>query len=91
MTLGGVAALAADTWKHRATTYDGTTWRLYVDGAEVASKPFTKAIPTSTGPLKIGGNALWGEFFSGGIDEMHVYDHALTIAEIQADMNRAVG
>ncbi|HEX5922362.1 MAG TPA: LamG-like jellyroll fold domain-containing protein [Baekduia sp.] len=89
--LGGVAALAADTWKHLATTYDGTTWRLYVDGAQVASKPFTKAIPTSTGPLKIGGNALWGEFFSGRIDEVRVYDHALTVAEIQADMNRAVG
>jgi Concanavalin A-like lectin/glucanases superfamily/Glucose / Sorbosone dehydrogenase len=63
----------------------------YVGGAEVASKPFTKAIPTSTGPLKIGGDALWGEFFSGRIDELRVYDHALTVAEIQADMNRAVG
>jgi hypothetical protein len=89
--LGGVAALPADTWKHLATTYDGTTWRLYVDGVEVSSKPYTKPIPTSTSPLKIGGNALWGEFFSGRIDEVRVYDHGLTAAEVQADMNRAVG
>ena len=89
--LGGIAALPADTWKHLATTYDGTTWRLYVDGVEVSSKPYTKPIPASTSPLKIGGNALWGEFFSGRIDEVRVYDHGLTAAEVQADMNRAVG
>jgi hypothetical protein len=89
--LGGVAALTANTWKHLATTYDGTIWRLYVDGVEVSSKPYTKPIPTSNSPLKIGGNALWGEFFSGRIDEVRVYDHALTPAEVQGDMNRAVG
>jgi hypothetical protein len=89
--LGGVAALAANTWKHLATTYDGTTWKLYVDGVQVASKAYTKPIPTSNSPLKIGGNAVWGEYFSGRIDEVRVYDHGLTAAEVQGDMNRAVG
>jgi glucose/arabinose dehydrogenase/PKD repeat protein len=89
--LGGVVALAANTWKHLATTYDGTTWRLYVDGVVVASKAYTNPIPTSSLPLKIGGNAIWGEWFSGRIDEVRIYDHGLTAAEVQADMNRAVG
>jgi hypothetical protein len=62
-----------------------------VDGAVVASKAFTKPIPTSNLPLKIGGNAIWGEWFSGRIDEVRVYNHGLTAAEVQADMNRAVG
>ena len=30
----------------------------------------TGSITTSTGPLKIGGNAIWGEWFSGLIDEV---------------------
>jgi hypothetical protein len=39
-------------------------------------------------PLRIGGNASFtGEFFKGLIDEVRVYNRALTAAEITADMN----
>ena len=46
---------------------------------------------TSTGPLRIGGNAIWGEYFSGLIDEVRIYNRALSQAEIQAEMNAPVG
>ena len=84
------AALAANVWTHVAGTYDGTTVRLYVNGVQVASAPVTAPISTSTGPLRIGGNSLWGEFFQGQIDEVRVYNRALSQAEIQTDMNTAV-
>ena len=42
-------------------------------------------------PLRIGGNAVWGEYFSGLIDEVRIYNRALTAAEIQADMNTPIG
>jgi hypothetical protein len=42
---------------------------------------------TSTGPLRIGGNRIWGEIFQGSIDEVRLYNRALTPAEIQADMS----
>jgi hypothetical protein len=58
---------------------------------QVATKAYTKAIPTSTGAFKIGGNSIWGEYFSGRIDEVRVYDKALSGPEIQGDMTRAVG
>ena len=45
---------------------------------------------TSTGVLRIGGNNVWAEWFAGLIDEVRVYNRALTATEIQADMNRAV-
>jgi hypothetical protein len=44
----------------------------------------------STGVLRIGGNAIWPEFFAGLIDEVRVYDRALTATEIGADMNVAL-
>ena len=44
------------------------------------------AIPTSTGALRIGGNQAYGDFFSGLIDEVRVYNRALSQAELQADM-----
>jgi hypothetical protein len=30
---------------------------------------------------------VWGEFFAGRIDEVRLYNRALSVAEIQADMN----
>ncbi len=42
---------------------------------------------TSTGALRIGGNSIWGEFFQGRIDEVRVYNRALSGGELQTDMN----
>ena len=50
--LRGSAALALNTWAHVATTYDGATLALYVDGALVGSQAATGAIATSTGALQ---------------------------------------
>jgi concanavalin A-like lectin/glucanase superfamily protein len=44
----------------------------------------------SSRALKIGGNTVWGEYFNGLIDDVRVYNRALTPAEIQTDMNTAV-
>ena len=89
--VGATTALAANAWNHLATTYDRTTWRLYVNGTQVASKAFTGTIPVSTGALKIGGNSIWGEWFTGQIDDVRVYNRALTAAEVTTDRDTAVG
>jgi hypothetical protein len=85
--LYGVAALPTNTWTHLAATYDGTTARLYVNGVQVASQAQTGAIATSANPLQIGGDSFYGQFFQGTIDEVRIYNVALTTAQIQADMN----
>ncbi len=84
-------APAANVWTHVAGTYDGTTLRLFINGVQAASVNRSGPIATSTGPLRIGGNSLWGEFFQGRIDEVRIYNRALTQAEIQTDMNTPVG
>ena len=86
--LRGPASLPLDTWTHLAATYDGATLRLYVDGSLAGSVAATGAIATSAGALRIGGNTLWGEYFQGLIDEVRVYNRALSQAELQADMAR---
>jgi hypothetical protein len=48
------------------------------------------SIVTSTGALRIGGNAVFGEYFRGIIDEVRVYNRALTAADIQVDMNTPI-
>jgi hypothetical protein len=86
----GTASLPLNTWTHLASTYDGTTLRLYVNGVQVASRTIAGALQTSANMLHIGGNAIWGEYFAGLIDEVRIYNHALTAAQIQSDMNAAV-
>jgi hypothetical protein len=87
----GPTTLPTGTWSHLATTWDGTTIRLYVNGTEVASAPQTGTLPASTGALSIGGNSIWGEYFNGTIDEVRVYRRALTAGEINTDMGKSVG
>ena len=88
--LDGTATIPAGSWTHVAATYDGATQRLYVNGAQVSSMAIAGTITTSNNPLKIGGNSIWAEWFSGLIDEVRVYNRALTAGEIQADMNTAI-
>ena len=82
----GTAALTANTWSYLTETYDGSTLRLYVNGTQVASTAHTGAIATSTNPLQIGGDSIYGQYFAGLIDEVRVYNVALTAAQIQTDM-----
>ncbi|MDX6411532.1 MAG: hypothetical protein QOE91_1048, partial [Gaiellaceae bacterium] len=87
----GPAALPLNTWTHLAVTFDGSNLRLYVNGGLVTTTAFTGVIPASTGVLHIGGNSVWGEWYSGLIDEVRIYNRPLAVGEIQADMNTAIG
>jgi hypothetical protein len=87
----GTTALTANTWTHIAVTYDGANVRFYVNGAQVSSVAKTGLIATSTNPLTIGGDPIYGQYFKGTIDEVRVYNRALTAAELQTDMNTPVG
>jgi hypothetical protein len=98
ITTGGVSSVlngpgaSANTWMHLAATYDGTTFRFFVDGAQVATTTERSGpLTPGAGPLTIGGNAVYGEWFSGLIDEVRLYDRPLTGAEIQSDMMTPVG
>jgi hypothetical protein len=88
--LAGTAALPLNTWTHLAVTFNGTTMRMFVNGVEVSTRALTGSIVVSDQPLRIGGNALVGEYYRGMIDEVRVYNRALTAAEIQSDMTTPV-
>ena len=54
---------------------------LYVNGVQVAhaGRRPARSRPRPA-PLQIGGNTIWGEYFQGLIDEVRVYNRALTAA-----------
>ena len=86
----GTAKLTANTWSFLTETYDGSTLRLYVNGTQVASTAHTGTIATSTNPLQIGGDSIYGQYFAGLIDNVRVYNVALTAAQIQTDQATAI-
>jgi len=61
--------------------------RRWRGGSVATSGP----IATSSGALSIGGDALYGQYWVGRIDELRIYDRALGATEIQTDMDTAVG
>ena len=85
------ATVPLNVWTHLAVTYDGTTLRLFVNGVQVRNRNQRPAPRSTTaGALRIGGNSVWGEYFKGLIDEVRIYNRALTVTEIQVDMTRAI-
>ena len=85
------SALPANQWSHLATTYDGSALRIYVNGSLADTFATTGVMTASSGTLRIGGNTIWDEWFDGSIDEIRVYERALTGDEIQDDMDDPIG
>ena len=74
-------------WTHLVLAYDGASATLYVDGAKAGSV-FTPFRPNDSGALGLGvGRSAAGApafFFDGLLDDVAVYPHALTAADVAA-------
>jgi hypothetical protein len=81
--LCGTTTILPDTWYHAVVTYDGTTLSLYLNGNLESQAPMTLNTVIDANGLTIGyrvGGALW----QGLIDEVEVFNRALSAEEIAA-------
>jgi hypothetical protein len=78
VTASGV--LTTTAWQHIAGTYDGNNLRLYVNGSQVGSLPYTGTVNTGSGIELSSG----GEPYDGRLDDLRIYNRALTPSEIAA-------
>jgi hypothetical protein len=78
----GVTTIRPGIWHHVAMVYDGANLRLYLDGRLENSSSLTGLITATPQPLIIGGSVPGPWNFTGEVDELSLYDRALTEAEI---------
>ena len=70
-------------WHHAAATFDGRVMRVYLDGAEIAHLDRTGPITTNAEvPAFIGSSGGAGEHWQGGLDDLRIYQRALTAAQV---------
>jgi len=75
--LSSDAFVTDDQWHRVVLTWDGTDRSLYMDGIEVATDTQPNLAPSS-GNLQMGCGKSGGAFWSGLIDDVRVYNRAVT-------------
>ena len=87
---GSGISISDTSWHHVVYSYDGTTWAGYKDGTNVFSVARTFSLNSSNKPLILGNlNAVGGNFFANGsIDDVRIYNRALSADEIASLYNQ---
>jgi hypothetical protein len=73
-------AISPNIWYHVAATYDGSVGRLYINGAEDANG--RQSFDTRMTPFFVRARSDLSAFVDGAIDEVLVYNRALSPSEI---------
>jgi len=72
-------------WHHIVAIYDGSKMYLIIDGEIDSSQPASGRINTNNAPVYIGNNSEQNaRFWNGMIDDVRVYNYALTKEEVTA-------
>lgn len=83
-----VTPIPERTWTHVASTYDGATLRIYINGVLDRSAVVSGTTCANTDPLAIGAKikpsaGIAEAYFDGRIDDVRIYRRALSAAEIK--------
>ena len=84
-TLSGAGSYNSSQWYHLVLTYDGTTARFYIDGSEVDDSVIS--LNTNNGPLILHGYATGTGISNGRLDEIAIFDRALSAGEVSTLYN----
>jgi len=90
------APLAIDSWNHVAGTFDGETMAIYLNGELITSRASQFRSIEHGGRFSIGARLddigqPTGPHFRGAVDDVRMYDHALTAEEVLRSYREAAG
>jgi len=85
---GGITGIWDNSWHHILGTFDGTDARLYVDGVLRTTGSCSGTLQYNTADVYIGSRGnLSNYFYSGSIDDVRIYNYALTSQQVKTVMN----
>lgn len=86
--INSTVSVSAGTWAHVVISFSRGLQRIFINGVEAGRSRFTGA-PTPNGvPLQIGSDqGFSGRYFNGSIDELNVFDQALTEQQAKSLMD----
>ena len=90
--IAGVTPVAMNVWQHAAATYDGSTWRLYLNGVQdaqlsVGRPPRSDSIEHASLATALNSTGVAAGFFAGVLDEARVWNFARTAQDIANNKN----
>ena len=81
------SALTPNQWSYLAVVFDGAQVQFYLNGLLVTTVPLSATITARGNPFQLGADNVPSQFFKGSLDEVRIYNRALTTQEISIDMN----
>lgn len=82
----GVTLVSDNDWHHVVYTADATTGRIYVDGTQLGTGAIA-AVGAGNSDFALGigaaNSGVAAQFFDGSIDEVAIFDHALSLQQIK--------
>ncbi len=83
-SITGGSSVPQEFWRHIVVTADGQQLKIYEDGKLVASAPCTEIVTSDSDTIWFGTDENSNRVWDGRIDEMVLFDRALTEAEVAA-------
>lgn len=80
------ASPATGEWHHLAGTYDGDSMLGYIDGAEACEDVYEGELPENLTDVVVGERANGGRYYHGMLDEVAIFNRALTEDEVAEAM-----
>ena len=80
-------SITTGVWFHATVTYDGSNVKIYYNGSLEDTQPQSGLVANNTNPLGLGfllNPAVEGYQFNGSIDDVRIYNRALSAAEVAA-------
>lgn len=92
-TSGGIGLISAGAdsvplgWSHVAATYNGSLMTIYINGKVVGTAAQTGTVISQQSSLRVGAKNDGTQLFSGGVDELKIWNIAHTSTDIRDSMH----
>jgi outer membrane protein assembly factor BamB len=79
-----LSLMGYDKWSHVCGVKDGNVFTLYLNGRNVLTRTVTNFLGGSSWPMAIGYHGAWESQYKGVVDDVRIYDRAITKGEVEA-------